>query len=267
MHTWSNRATLAIHFDTGFQVRNVPNPLRIRPTMGDPHPHHAPQRILVVEDDVRLADLVVEYLREHGGYLVTAVGDGREALGEILEKSPDLVVLDIMLPGMDGMEVCRQARARGYLGAVLMLTARAEEVDEVLGLEIGADDYVAKPARPRALLARVKALLRRATEHKDNVDAPAKVVVAGLEMDRTNRVTRLNGTSVDLTTAEFDLLWYLASNSGRTIDRDEIFESVKGIEYDGIDRSIDLRVARLRKSWATMPSILSASNRFAALDI
>ncbi|MDA0814174.1 MAG: response regulator transcription factor [Verrucomicrobia bacterium] len=203
-----------------------------------------PPRILVVEDDARLADLVVEYLQEHGGYRVTASGDGRDGLRSILADPPNLVILDIMLPGMDGMDVCRQARAAGFKGAVLMLTARGDEVDEVLGLEIGADDYVAKPARPRALLARVKALLRRSPE---SIPSEQTISVAGLEMDSGNRTTQLNGQTVDLTTAEFDLLWYLARQAGRVVDRDEIFEGVKGIEYDGIDRSIDLRIARLRK--------------------
>ncbi|MEZ5324321.1 MAG: response regulator transcription factor [Verrucomicrobiales bacterium] len=205
---------------------------------------HSAHRILVVEDDDRLADLVVEYLQEHGGYQVSSAGDGRAGLQRILTDTPDLVVLDIMLPSMDGMELCRQAREFGYKGAVLMLTARGEEFDEVLGLEIGADDYVAKPARPRALLARVKALLRRSMESSP---PEQKISVAGLEMDGSNRGTQLNGKAVDLTTAEFDLLWHLARHAGRVVDRDEIFECVKGIEYDGIDRSIDLRVARLRK--------------------
>ncbi|MGK0186268.1 MAG: two-component system response regulator RstA [Verrucomicrobiales bacterium] len=208
------------------------------------------QRLLVVEDDARLSELVVEYLREHGGYQVSAAGDGRDGLRSILEQSPDLVVLDVMLPGIDGMEVCKRARASGYKGAILMLTARGDEVDEVLGLEIGADDYVAKPARPRALLARVKALLRRAPElgASETSDQDEQMItVAGLTLNACNRTTQLNGRNIDLTTAEFDLLWYLTRNSGRVIDRDEIFESVKGIEYDGIDRSIDLRVARLRK--------------------
>lgn len=201
--------------------------------------------ILVVEDDPRLAELVVEYLREHGGYQVFAAGDGRDGLKAILDRQPDLVVLDVMLPGIDGMEVCREARAQGYKGAVLMLTARGDEVDEVLGLEIGADDYVAKPARPRVLLARIKALLRRTPDQP--AESSPVVTVAGLTLDAGNRTTHLNDEAIDLTTAEFDLLLYLTRNSGRIVDRDEIFESVKGIEYDGIDRSIDLRVARLRK--------------------
>ena len=201
-----------------------------------------------MEDDARLADLVAEYLRERGRYEVTIVGDGLEALEQIREQNPDLVVLDLMLPGLDGLEVCRKCRAEGFRGAVLMLTARGEEVDEVIGLEIGADDYVAKPAQPRVLLARVKTLLRRSLrESRNSSQQEGALHVSGLKMNERNRSTTLNGSPIDLTTAEFDLLWFLARHAGKVVTRDQIFESVKGIEYDGIDRSIDLRVARLRK--------------------
>ena len=135
-----------------------------------------------------------------------------------------------------------------------MLTARGEEVDEVIGLEIGADDYVAKPARPRVLLARVKSLLRRsrdsshaANEIREMPASSDSIEVAGLVLSESNRSAALNGELVELTTAEFDLLWFLARHAGQIVTRDEIFESVKGMEYDGIDRSIDLRVARLRR--------------------
>ena len=215
----------------------------------NPSPAREQPRILVVEDDSRLASLVAEYLRERGGYAVSIVGDGLEAIDAIENQNPNLVVLDIMLPGIDGLEVCRRNQCNGYKGAVLMLTARGEDVDEVIGLEIGADDYVAKPARPRVLLARVQSLLRRifAPAPSESHQVPESIEVAGLVMSDRNRSAALNGQPIELTTAEFDLLWFLARHAGQVVTRDAIFESVKGIAYDGIDRSIDLRVARLRR--------------------
>jgi two-component system response regulator RstA len=198
---------------------------------------------LVVDDDAKLAGLVAEYLRG-AGFAVGVEHDGLAAERRILAESPDVVVLDVMLPGADGFEVCRRVRDR-FAGAVIMLTARGEEVDEVLGLELGADDYLAKPVRPRVLLTRVRALLRRREPGPAHAVAP--VAAGGLRIDPRNRRATLDGTEVSLTTGEFDLLYFLASRSGQTVSRDTIYRALRGVEYDGIDRSIDLCVARLRK--------------------
>jgi len=202
------------------------------------------QRILVVEDDEKLAALVSEFLVKEG-FAVEMVHRGDEAVPRILHSPPDLVILDLMLPGLDGFEVCKQVRDR-YPGFILMLTARNEDVDEILGLELGADDYVTKPVRPRVLVSRIRALLRR---HPDEpaADAGEPVACGNLHIDPRNRTATHAGNTLDLSSGEFDLLLYLARRPGEIIDRDMLYQAVRGIEYDGLDRSIDLRVARLRK--------------------
>jgi two-component system response regulator RstA len=200
--------------------------------------------ILLVEDDARSAALVVEYLRDHG-FDVAHVANGDDAVRHILGTPPDLVVLDLMLPGRDGLAVCRAVRPT-FSGPILMLTARGDEIDQIVGLEVGADDYVAKPASPRLLLARIHALLRRrapaeAPESRDVLEFD------GLAVDRRRREVRVNGRVVDLTTAEFDLLWSLASRAGEIVSRDALYEELRGIPYDGVDRSIDMRVSQLRR--------------------
>jgi two-component system response regulator RstA len=206
-------------------------------------------RVLIVEDDERLANLSKDYL-ENNGIGVHVINDGRQAISYIISSQPDLVVLDLMLPGADGLEVCREVRAE-YQKPILMLTARTDDVDQVLGLEMGADDYVAKPVRPRVLLARIRALLRRkegigGSEGVEENDKPERLNFGDLMIDNGAREVRLNGEPVDLTSAEYDLLWLLASNAGKILSREEIFERLRGIEYDGQDRSIDVRVSRIR---------------------
>jgi two-component system response regulator RstA len=160
------------------------------------------------------------------------------------ELKPDLVILDIMLPGMDGLTVCRNARLT-YHGPIIMLTARGEDLDEVVGLEVGADDYMKKPASPRVLLARIRTLLRRV--NAPPAEGPAKRLELGpLVIDSASRSVTISGREVDLTTAEFDLLRLLAENAGEPISRDRIYQDLRGIDHDGLDRSIDLRVSRLR---------------------
>ncbi len=208
-------------------------------------------RILIVEDDERLAALTKEYL-DSNGLAVDVVGDGNDAIKRIVEQQPDLVVLDLMLPGSDGLEVCRSVRSQ-YHNPILMLTARTDDVDQVLGLEMGADDYVAKPVRPRVLLARIRALLRRS----DNNDAEVAAAITqegkgerldfgDLVIDNAAREVWLNSQQVDLTSAEYDLLWLLASSAGKILSRELIFEKLRGIQYDGQDRSIDVRISRIR---------------------
>ena len=200
-------------------------------------------RILIVEDDDKLANLVREYLTAMG-FHAEIEPRGDTAPARILADPPDLVVLDIMLPGLDGLKVCQQIRPH-FKGPVLMLTALDDEIDEVVGLEIGADDYMAKPVRPRLLVAHINALLRRAAPPDGTEDR--HLTVGNLVLDSGARNVTLNGDPLDLTTAEFDLLALLMQKAGSIISRDQIYEALRGMAYDGIDRSIDLRVARLRK--------------------
>ncbi|MDB2384277.1 response regulator transcription factor [Endozoicomonas sp.] len=203
-------------------------------------------RILIVEDDERLASLTREYL-ENNGLQVSIEGDGAKAAERILTECPDLVVLDLMLPGEDGVSICRKVRNQ-FQNPILMLTARTDDLDEVLGLEMGADDYVAKPVRPRVLLARIRALLRRKTaivEEEQDTEL-SHLQFGPLVVDNAMREAWLDNQSIELTSAEFDLLWLLCSNAGRVLSREEIFSQLRGIEYDGQDRSIDVRVSRIR---------------------
>ncbi len=204
-------------------------------------------KILLVEDDRRLAALVREYL-EANGYQVSIEERGDVAEGRILSEEPDLVILDLMLPGLDGLEVCRRVR-RSYRGPILILTAKGDETDEIVGIEVGADDYLAKPVRPRLLLARVGALLRRAAWNagQKGGQRPEPVLVGRLLVDPASRTASYDGRALDLTTAEFDLLWYLAARAGQVVSREEIYRNLRGIDYDGLDRYMDLRVARLRR--------------------
>jgi two-component system response regulator RstA len=207
-------------------------------------------RILIVEDDERLAELTREYL-ESNGLTVTVEGNGSVAVDRIREEQPDLVVLDLMLPGEDGLSICRRVRP-AYNGPIIMLTARTDDLDQVLGLEMGADDYISKPVKPRVLLARIRAMLRRITDAAGaggddaSGEEPVRLQFNDLVVDRSMREAWLNDQSIDLTSAEFDLLWLLASNAGRVLSREEIFTALRGIEYDGQDRSIDVRVSRIR---------------------
>jgi DNA-binding response OmpR family regulator len=203
----------------------------------------SPQTILLVEDDQELARVVAEYLTENG-YDVWVHGRGDTAAERILCDQPDAVVLDVNLPGLDGLSVCRQVRDR-YRGAILMLTARSEEVDEVLGIEFGADDYLAKPVRPRALLARLKSHLRRSGGADAAIGPP--LVIGGLVVDPSRRRAELRGIPIELTSAEFDLLKLLADHAGVPLSRSDIYQSIHGMRYDSQDRSIDLRISRLRR--------------------
>lgn len=199
-------------------------------------------RILIVEDDERLAMLTQDYLRKNGPDVAIET-DGTRAIRRIIAEQPDLVVLDVMLPGSDGLTVCREVRAQ-YQQPILMLTARTDDMDQVLGLEMGADDYVAKPAQPRVLLARIRALLRR-SDTAPVESSPQRLEFGDLVIDNGGRSVTLNDELVDFT-AEYDLLWLLASNAGRILSREDIFERLRGIEYDGQDRSIDVRISRIR---------------------
>lgn len=201
-------------------------------------------RVLIIEDDQRLAQLTSEYLAGHG-FEVSVESDGAAAVQRILSEQPDLVVLDVMLPGEDGFSICRRIRD-SYTGPVLMLTARTDDQDQVQGLEGGADDYVCKPVKPSILLARIKALLRRVDGHEQVQVIPELLQFGSLTIDYARRSAFRGAQLIDLTGAEFDLLWLLALNAGTPLSREIIFSQLRGIEYDGVDRSIDVRISRIR---------------------
>ncbi|WP_372611729.1 winged helix-turn-helix domain-containing protein [Halomonas sp.] len=198
--------------------------------------------VLIIEDDERLAELTRDYLTANG-FRVSIEADGARGVERILALQPDLVILDLMLPGEDGLSICRRVRP-DYPGPIMMLTARTDDMDQVLGLEMGADDYVSKPVQPRVLLARMRALLRRTDIIEP--EGGARLAFGNLDIDSATREAWLSGKRIDLTSAEFDLLWLLASNAGRVLTREEIFSQLRGIRYDGQDRSIDVRVSRIR---------------------
>jgi DNA-binding response OmpR family regulator len=208
-------------------------------------------RVLIVEDDRTVAEVVARYL-EREGFAVESVGDGLEALARADAKLPDLVVLDIMLPGLDGLEVCRRLRSRAPI-PVVMLTARGSEEDRVLGLELGADDYVAKPFSPRELMARVKAVLRRAGSQLEELDRSETLQYDGLEVDLGAREARVKGELATLTAREFELLAFLARRPRQVFRRDELLERVWGYTY-GDTSTVTVHIRRLREKIEDDPS-------------
>ena len=202
--------------------------------------------LLMIEDDTRLAGMVGEYLRQ-SGYAVAHAGDGEAGLALLQDAPVDLVILDLMLPGIDGLEVCRRIRALPGEGArvpVLMLTAKGDPMDRIVGLELGADDYLPKPFEPRELLARIRAVLRRrqggaAPEHQ-------RMSFGSLEIDRDARIVTVADQPCDLTSYQFDLLVTLAERAGRVLTREQIMEAVRGRELEAFDRSIDVHIGRIR---------------------
>jgi DNA-binding response OmpR family regulator len=201
--------------------------------------------ILLVEDDRRLADLTAEYLRQNG-LSVVIESRGDRALARFNAVHPRAVLLDLMLPGKDGLAVCRELREI-FDGPILIFTARDSDIDQVIGLEAGADDYVAKPVDPMVLLARTRALLRRGAAARQTPAPAGDIVLGRLRISESARQVWLNAVSVQLTSHEFELLHLLASNAGKILSRDELFQNLRGIEYDGLDRSIDGRISRLRR--------------------
>jgi two-component system, OmpR family, phosphate regulon response regulator OmpR len=196
-------------------------------------------RVLLIEDDARLAGMVSEYLGA-AGYRVTIAASGGDGLERLAAEPYDALVLDLSLPDIDGLEVCRQLRARWDL-PVLMLTARGDAMDRVVGLEIGADDYLPKPFEPRELLARLKAILRRR-----NYKTTALLRFGKLEIDRDARTVRVAGKEAALTSLQFELLVTLAENAGRVLSRDALMNLMKGEKLEAFDRSIDVHVSRIR---------------------
>ena len=199
--------------------------------------------ILLVEDDLRLAELVSRYL-ESNGFTVEIASRGDEVVASVEREPPDLIILDLGLPGEDGFTVCRQLRL-SYTNPILILTARDSDIDHVLGLELGADDYVVKPVEPRVLLARIGALLRRS---RATLTPERKTLHFGrLSINSASRSVYLDGQSISLSGTEFDLLLYLASHPGQIQSRETLFKDLFKREYDGMDRMLDIRISRLRR--------------------
>ena len=210
--------------------------------------------ILVVEDEQSIASLVTLYLTNEG-FRVSQIADGTQALEAVERVKPDLVILDVMLPGMDGVEICRRLRAAGDGLPIVMLTARDAEVDRILGLELGADDYITKPFSPRELVARVKAVLRRTTRGGDE-DEPEVLRVADVEIDLARREVRTGEQAVTLTAKEFDLLAFLTRNRGIVFSRERLLDRVWGYERPVDTRTVDSHVKSLRQKLGTAGSVV-----------
>lgn len=221
-----------------------------------------PMRILIVEDDPDIAELVGRYL-DKAGFVTEPVVSGREALIAIAARPPELVVLDLMLPHVDGLEVCRVIRSNEATAAIpiIMLTARAEESERIVGLELGADDYLAKPFSPNELVARVRALLRRA--HRAAPSAPAKTLAYGpIALDSERHLVSSGGRDVTLTAKEFLLLEYLLQHRGRVLSRDLLLTDVWGYRYTGGTRTVDVHVRRLREKLPVLANGLVTVKQF-----
>lgn len=203
--------------------------------------------ILIVDDDRELSELVAELLSEEG-FCVETTNDSAQGLARAQSGDYALTVLDVMMPGMNGFEVLRRLRAVGSRTPVLMLTARGEDVDRIVGLEIGADDYLPKPFNPRELVARIRAILRRTSHDEESTArAPENLRVGDVEVDAGTRHVRRGGESVELTNVEYELLLLLLASAGRVVKRDELVRSVLGRELSVFDRSIDMHISNLRK--------------------
>jgi two-component system response regulator RstA len=201
--------------------------------------------ILLVEDDRRLAELTAEYFRQNE-LSVEIESRGDRAIARFRDTNPRVVLLDLMLPGADGLTLCRELR-NIFAGPILIFTARDSDIDQVIGLEAGADDYVPKPVDPMVLLARTRALLRRVEQIPARPGTTDEIVLGQLRISDAAHEVWLDGERIDLTTQEYDLLYLLARSAGQVLSRGDIFRSMRGIEYDGLDRSIDGRVSKLRR--------------------
>ncbi|MBT2970362.1 MAG: DNA-binding response regulator [gamma proteobacterium symbiont of Ctena orbiculata] len=204
-----------------------------------------PARVLLVEDDVELAELVQEYLQRYE-FEVSLEHRGDTAPDRVRQSNPDILVLDLNLPGRDGLDICRDLRME-FQGPIVMFTARDEDVDEIVGLELGADDYLTKPVEPRVLLARLRSLLRRFRQTDNSAHADEQLHFGELRIDASARAVKIEEEEVVLSTGEFDLLWLLATKAGKVVDRDSALKSLRGFGYDGLDRSVDIGISRLRR--------------------
>ncbi|MEZ9232634.1 response regulator [Vibrio amylolyticus] len=202
------------------------------------------QSILVIEDDIDIAESICDYLQQEG-FNAVYEANGLLAEKKILSDQPSLVLLDVMLPGKDGMSICRDVRPF-YSGYILMFTAKEDDIDQIVGLEVGADDYLIKPVKPRLLLAKIKAFLRRSTSIPAQ-STQSLIQFGSLSIDSVNRTVTLSETDVSLTSAEFDLLEILAKNAGQVLSRTQISIELFGRDFDGLERGIDNRISQLRK--------------------
>ncbi|OEE76199.1 response regulator [Vibrio ordalii] len=200
--------------------------------------------LIIVEDDLKLREMLTEYF-ESQDISVIALAEGAKASSVILEQQPDIVLLDLMLPGEDGLTICRQIRPM-YNGKILMLTASDDDFDHVAALEIGADDFVTKPIKPRVLLARMRMLLRR-VDNEPIQTAKTVLEFGALSLNQSRHLCEMNGEVVAMTDSEFDLLWLLASTPDQVLSRDVLTKALRGIEYDGLDRTVDNKIVILRK--------------------
>jgi len=203
--------------------------------------------VLLVDDEPSIVQLAQMYL-EREGFQIASAGDGETALEAVTRLRPALIVLDLMLPKLDGFEVCRRLRAQNDPVAILMLTARDEDIDKILGLELGADDYLTKPFNPRELVARVKAILRRG--ERLHTDDPTPIRLGDLVIDPSSREARFADRTLDLRTQEFDLLFTLAQKRGRVLSREQLLQQAWGFDFYGQTRTVDVHVAHLRKKLA-----------------
>lgn len=212
--------------------------------------------ILVVDDEQRIIDLAQMYL-EQEGYDVTSATDGAVAYRQIINDQPSLIVLDLMLPGMDGLEICRRVRADSDV-PIIMLTARSDDIDKIVGLELGADDYLTKPFNPRELVARVKAILRRGgiVEKQDSSPSPV-IKLSNLVVDPERRMVRVNDSPIDLRMKEFDLLLTLVRDVGLVFSREKLLELVWGYDFAGETRTVDVHIAHLRHKLKGMQAKIS----------
>ncbi|CAM3458454.1 response regulator transcription factor CarR [Vibrio cholerae] len=201
--------------------------------------------LYIIEDDTKLREMLAEYMTNQG-FQVTTFATGETAPEQILLNQPDLVLLDLMLPGENGLTICRQIRAQ-FLGKILMLTASDDDFDHVAALEMGADDFVNKPIKPRVLLARIRMLMRREERTSASADATHLLQVGGLLLNQSRRHCELDGEVINLSDSEFDLLWLLASAADQVVSREFLTKSLRGIEYDGLDRTVDNKIVTLRK--------------------
>ncbi len=208
--------------------------------------------IVFAEDDLNLAELIRTFLERHD-FAVTLVADGRDVIATVLREQPDLLLLDIMLPNMDGLSICQQLRTQ-YERPIILFTANDTEIKHVLGLELGANDYIVKTTPPNILLARIQAQLRQfAARTARQILEPSRqqpatqLSIGQLSIDTSSRSARLNGVNIALSSTEFELLWLLASNAGMILSRDQLLKSLRAINYDGLDRSVDINISRLRK--------------------
>ena len=223
----------------------------------EPTPHCAlARRILVVDDDARLRELLQRYLTEQGFHVTTAA-DGK-AMGELKRQAKfDLIVLDIMMPDEDGMSICRRLRNAGDKIPIILLTAKAEDSSRIMGLDLGADDYVAKPFNPRELLSRINAVLRRSLvqEHPGAPSREPELIKFGpYELNLSSRTLQRDGQRMNITTAEFAMLKVFARNPNEPLSRDRLMELARGREYEAFDRSLDVQISRLRKLLEPNPS-------------